>query len=52
MGQAVVAPASTGGKKGEGEWITVYANGGHAYVVIAGLRFDTSSAGAGGTTPR
>lgn len=34
------------GKKGEGEWITVYANGGHAYVVIAGLRFDTSSAGA------
>ncbi len=36
------------GKKGEGEWITVYANGGHAYVVIAGLRFDTSSAGASG----
>jgi hypothetical protein len=36
------------GKKGEGEWITVYANSGHAYVVIAGLRFDTSSAGAEG----
>lgn len=34
------------GSKGEGKWITVYANGGHAYVVIAGLRFDTSSAGA------
>jgi cell wall-associated NlpC family hydrolase len=36
------------GKKGKGEWITVYANGGHAYAVIAGLRFDTSSAGAAG----
>ena len=36
------------GKAGKGRWITVYANSGHAYVVIAGLRFDTSSAGAGG----
>ena len=25
------------GRKGPGKWITVYANGGHAYVVIAGL---------------
>ena len=31
------------GKAGAGEWITVYANSGHAYVVIAGLRFDTSA---------
>src|SRR5215204_7310682 len=30
------------GRDGPGEWITVYANGGHAYVVVAGLRFDTS----------
>lgn len=30
------------GERGLGSWITVYANGGHAYVVIAGLRFDTS----------
>jgi hypothetical protein len=29
-------------KRGKGDWITVYANGGHAYAVIAGLRFDTS----------
>ncbi len=29
-------------KGGRGRWITVYANGGHAYVVIAGLRLDTS----------
>jgi cell wall-associated NlpC family hydrolase len=36
------------GKSGKGRWITVYANSGHAYTVIAGLRFDTSAAGAGG----
>jgi hypothetical protein len=30
------------GEEGTGEWITVYAHGGHAYVVVAGLRFDTS----------
>ena len=36
------------GRPGPGAWITVYANSGHAYAVIAGLRFDTSSAGAGG----
>ena len=30
------------GLTGKGTWITVYSNPGHAYVVIAGLRFDTS----------
>ncbi len=30
------------GEEGPGTWITVYAHGGHAYVVIAGFRFDTS----------
>ena len=30
------------GARGQGRWITVYTNPGHAYVVIAGLRFDTS----------
>ena len=30
------------GRRGTGRWITVYAHGGHAYVVVAGLRFDTS----------
>jgi hypothetical protein len=30
------------GRRGPGNWITVYAHGGHAYVVIAGYRFDTS----------
>lgn len=32
----------TWGKPGPGKWITVYTNPGHAYMVVAGLRFDTS----------
>ena len=36
------------GRAGRGSWITVYAHGGHAYAVIAGLRFDTSGAGEEG----
>jgi len=36
------------GAAGPGRWITIYTNPGHAYIVIAGLRLDTSSAGAGG----
>jgi cell wall-associated NlpC family hydrolase len=36
------------GNKGEGDWITVYANSGHAYMEIAGLRFDTSGEGQSG----
>jgi hypothetical protein len=33
------------GKRGKGDWITIYTNPGHAYMVIAGLRLDTSSYG-------
>jgi hypothetical protein len=35
----------TWGADGAGQWITVYTNPGHAFVVIAGLRLDTSAAG-------
>jgi hypothetical protein len=38
------------GQAGSGSWITVYANRGHAFLVVAGLRFDTS--GPGGKGPR
>jgi cell wall-associated NlpC family hydrolase len=31
------------GERGKGEWVTIYANPGHAYMTVAGLRFDTSS---------
>jgi cell wall-associated NlpC family hydrolase len=27
---------------GKGQWVTTYAHGGHSYMVVAGLRFDTS----------
>jgi hypothetical protein len=44
------------GRDGPGSWITVYAHGGHAYIVVAGLRFDTSmrdrDAPGPGTGPR
>jgi cell wall-associated NlpC family hydrolase len=30
------------GEAGPGKWITIYANAGHMYMVVAGLRFDTS----------
>ena len=38
------------GDAGPGGWITVFANTEHTYVVIAGLRLDTS--GTGGAGPR
>jgi septal ring factor EnvC (AmiA/AmiB activator) len=34
----------TWGESGPGQWITVYSNPGHAFMVIAGIRFDTSGA--------
>jgi peptidoglycan hydrolase-like protein with peptidoglycan-binding domain len=37
------------GESGPGQWITIYANSGHAYMVIAGLRFDTSARKQDGT---
>jgi cell wall-associated NlpC family hydrolase len=36
------------GEPGGGNWITVYAHSGHAYAVIAGLRWDTSQTGGNG----
>ena len=30
------------GQKGKGSWISVYGNPSHAYMIVAGLRFDTS----------
>lgn len=30
------------GDSGRGDWVTIYTNPGHAYMVVAGLRFDTS----------
>ena len=48
------APRTSGafmryGAPGPGEWITIYANDGHMFMVVAGLRFDTSGRGRAGT---
>jgi hypothetical protein len=37
--------ASSWGVPGRGRWLTVFANASHAYMVVAGLRFDTSQGG-------
>ena len=41
------APMASGplmgwGKPGKGKWITIYSNPGHVFMVVAGVRFDTS----------
>ncbi len=46
------APLASGGfmgygAPGPGEWITIFAGPGHMYMVVAGLRFDTSGANGG-----
>jgi cell wall-associated NlpC family hydrolase len=55
-GELIDSPLPSGpmerwGSPGPGRWITVYANAGHAYAVIAGLRWDTSG-NTSGTGPR
>lgn len=37
------------GSHGSGRWITIYANAGHAYMTVAGLRFDTSGRSGSGS---
>jgi hypothetical protein len=46
-GRLMASPLTSGsmttwGAPGRGRWITIYANAGHAYAVIAGLRWDTA----------
>ena len=46
-GRFVSSPMASGGymnwrNPGRGKWITVYSNPSHMYMVVAGLRFDTS----------
>ena len=31
------------GERGTGDWITIYANAEHVYMIVAGMRFDTSA---------
>jgi cell wall-associated NlpC family hydrolase len=46
-GKLLTSPLTSGsfeafGETGPGRWITIYANASHAYMVVAGLRFDTA----------
>jgi cell wall-associated NlpC family hydrolase len=55
-GKLLTSPLTSGsfeafGEAGGGRWITVYANASHAYMVVAGLRFDTAG-DTSGTGPR
>ena len=36
---------ATTGDSGPGKWVTIYANDGHMFMVVAGLRYDTSGRG-------
>ena len=56
-GRLITSPMPSGpmmgwGAPGRGRWITVYANAGHAYMVVAGLRFDTAGNEGGESGPR
>ena len=37
------------GEAGKGTWVTIYAKSSHAFMVVAGLRFDTSGRANQGT---
>jgi cell wall-associated NlpC family hydrolase len=37
------------GAAGPGRWVTIYANGGHVFMEVAGLRFDTGGIRGSGT---
>jgi peptidoglycan hydrolase-like protein with peptidoglycan-binding domain len=39
----------TWGAAGAGQWVTIYASGGHVFMYVAGLRFDTSGLSSDGT---
>ncbi len=52
-GRLLRSPLDSGGfmrwgKGGKGHWITVYSNPSHAFLVVAGLRFDTSMTAGNG----
>ena len=48
-GPMASGPMMTWGKPGPGKWVSIFANEGHAFMVVAGLRFDTSGRQRTGT---
>jgi hypothetical protein len=41
-GPLASGPLMSWGRPGRGKWVTIYANAGHVYMEVAGIRFDTS----------
>ena len=48
-GPMASGPFMKWGKPGKGKWITIYANAGHMFMVVAGVRFDTVARGQTGS---
>jgi len=48
-GPLASGPLMGWGKPGRGKWVTIYANPGHVYLEVAGIRFDTSGARQSGS---
>jgi cell wall-associated NlpC family hydrolase len=42
-GPLASGPLMSWGEAGPGKWVTIYANNGHVYMYVAGVRFDTSN---------
>jgi hypothetical protein len=42
-GPLASGPLMSWGESGPGKWVTIYANQGHVYMYVAGVRFDTSN---------
>ncbi len=42
-------PLMSWGAPGKGKWVTIYSNPGHVFLVVAGVRFDTSGARTSGS---
>ncbi len=43
-GPLASGPLMSWGEPGRGKWVTIYANPGHVFMEVAGIRFDTSGA--------
>ena len=42
-GPLASGPLMSWGEAGKGKWVTIYANAGHVFLEVAGIRFDTSA---------
>jgi hypothetical protein len=48
-GPLASGPLMNWGEPGKGRWVTIYTHPGHVFMVVAGIRFDTSAAKVSGS---